>query len=437
MSDSYRYPDLRNTLLEWFRTVSPTIRGYFTRLWSGEVPANDQNIWAYDVMEKPFKSSAWVNVVLATQTHDELQTQIEQGPASAFGQDHITARDIGQTFIDAANERFRSGKPLQIEVDLDWFDSTYRPIEDYFGSQSMSYVVFMPFIGLTFESGGLQLDETASFFRLSDEQLAEQIRHNFNFTVPDHTGVVPEELRFTLRKAFSLPKVRSVDHSKITTAFSWFGEWRTAGTRALSAVLKNTSDARGWLLERTGWVPSRSKAAETPPLIYRRFDRSVTRVRTSDESAILFAWERFSDKGYRARNNELLIAADRIRQADGETNSGERLIDVLTAAEAILSRGESISEDLAYRIALRAARFVDNPTGPSAKNIFETFRAGFKIRNKLLHNLKVKAADFAPHKSLDDFVSVLETLTRMALHKGMRSERRTSEEWKKLVLNGT
>jgi hypothetical protein len=174
----YAYPDLHTTLLTWWATVAPAARDYHIGITSGEIETTDP-AFGYRLSTEPFQSPEWTNVELALRTYPDLRAQIESGVPYALGPMVVHTPTIGNAFIDTALTRFRTGKPLPIGVDLEWFNSVYLPIENYFSATSVIYRITVPLQGLICASAEIVLDESVRIVHL---MLSCKIRRDERFT---------------------------------------------------------------------------------------------------------------------------------------------------------------------------------------------------------------------------------------------------------------
>src|ERR1700682_1529737 len=255
----YEFPDLRATLARWFSTVLPTIREFHALRGAGQLTdATEAGKWSYEVMQRPFETPDWVQVMMASKTYLSVRTQIERGVRTALSGDSIQEREIGLSFISAADGRFRAGRALPNHLDEAWLDSVYLPIEEYFRAECLPYVATIPLQGLKCESTPLELDEHNSFVRLPDSVLAEQRQRGVHYVEPDVSGTVPEELRYCLRHVFAAKKLDEAEVMAVAAVLENIEALRLAALRSLTATVTNRTLSHGLFLDRLGWASSKA-----------------------------------------------------------------------------------------------------------------------------------------------------------------------------------
>jgi hypothetical protein len=429
----YAYPDLHTTLLTWWATVAPAARDYHIGITSGEIETTDP-AFGYRLSTEPFQSPEWTNVELALRTYPDLRAQIESGVPYALGPMVVHTPTIGNAFIDTALTRFRTGKPLPIGVDLEWFNSVYLPIENYFSATSVIYRITVPLQGLICASAEIVLDESVRIVHLSHAELQDQERRKVHSVASEHGGSYPEGLQCALRCILPLPKLPGQSVEKVTQQQE---SWRSAALRALSVTVPNRVVSYGALIEPQGWAPSVSSSAQVPPVIFRRLETAPTLIKAEHEETLRKAWGKFADSEFTRRSNDLALAADRLTKADSERASADRLVDLVTAMEALLSQGEGALDELRYRLSIRAARYIAADAGQSQRAVFDLTRAALRNRNKILRSIALSERDHALPgiTSFDMFVDRFEEIVRATLQKRLLTDGGVRVDWKTLLLN--
>jgi hypothetical protein len=149
------------------------------------------------------------------------------------------------------------------------------------------------------------------------------------------------------------------------------------------------------------------------------------------------AWGKFADSEFTRRSNDLALAADRLTKADSERASADRLVDLVTAMEALLSQGEGALDELRYRLSIRAARYIAADAGQSQRAVFDLTRAALRNRNKILRSIALSERDHALPgiTSFDMFVDRFEEIVRATLQKRLLTDGGVRVDWKTLLLN--
>jgi hypothetical protein len=106
------------------------------------------------------------------------------------------------------------------------------------------------------------------------------------------------------------------------------------------------------------------------------------------------------------------FAGDRFRPDD-------ELVDLLIAAESLLLTDASPAE-LQFRLALRAAKFVEHPE-LSPQDVYELMKKAYNVRSEIVHTGKVsnKTLNSLPQNSLNAFADDVEEIIRLALRKAI------------------
>lgn len=152
-------------------------------------------------------------------------------------------------------------------------------------------------------------------------------------------------------------------------------------------------------------------------------------------------WKRFRDV---AAKGALANAVRRFSYASDRDRDDDRLVDLMIAAESLFLADAGAPQErgeLRYRLALRAAFFIDPPEY-TRRAIFKHMRRAYEARSAIVHgggepdrDLLKSPAD-AP-LSLQDFVKVTEHLVRMALKKAIDMADATGSpliDWDALII---
>lgn len=131
---------------------------------------------------------------------------------------------------------------------------------------------------------------------------------------------------------------------------------------------------------------------------------------------------KFFDACQRAkRSRSLGLAMRRFAYTSDRSRAEDRIIDLMIAAEALfLADAEG---ELSYRLALRAAFFLDPELGP--RSVTHRFlKNAYSVRSKIAHGTTpepkiLKAFDGTRCASIDDFATELERVIRIALRKAV------------------
>jgi len=103
-------------------------------------------------------------------------------------------------------------------------------------------------------------------------------------------------------------------------------------------------------------------------------------------------------------------------------NLDDRIVDLIISAESVFlgeidpaDRGE-----LRFRLALRAAKFIQHPTY-GEKEVFEVMRRAYDVRSAIVHRGKPAKTCLPnnPSANLQTFIEAIEELMRLALRKAL------------------
>ena len=126
----------------------------------------------------------------------------------------------------------------------------------------------------------------------------------------------------------------------------------------------------------------------------------------------------------RVREDKALgIALRRVRDAPLRLGLEDTLIDLVIAAEALFLTDAGKAEDrgeLTYRLALRAAVFINDPP-PRRGQVLRFFRGAYRARSAVVHGsqpTRLRALD-GSIATVADVVADLERLMRLALHQAV------------------
>ena len=148
-------------------------------------------------------------------------------------------------------------------------------------------------------------------------------------------------------------------------------------------------------------------------------------------------WKRFQDVTARG---ELANAVRRFSYASERERHDDSLVDLMIAAESIFLADVGPPQDrgeLQYRLALRAAFFIDSPEY-SRREIFKHMKRAYSARSAIVHGRgepdrkMLKSPNDAP-VSFQDFTKVTEHFLRVALKKRIEMGK-AAIDWDALII---
>ncbi len=112
------------------------------------------------------------------------------------------------------------------------------------------------------------------------------------------------------------------------------------------------------------------------------------------------------------QNKAVQVAIRRFFDLVHRTNTHDRLVDLVIAAEAIFLSDQQHQSELRYRLALRAAAFLSN-WNESPRAVFKQFKKAYDMRSKIVHGGNL--AKFEKEANLAEFTKEFEDAVRFAL----------------------
>ncbi|MGH7881741.1 MAG: hypothetical protein ACREN8_02380 [Candidatus Dormibacteraceae bacterium] len=131
-------------------------------------------------------------------------------------------------------------------------------------------------------------------------------------------------------------------------------------------------------------------------------------------------WDQLHTHGV-TDTKHLALAVRRFSYKGERTRAEDRLVDLIVAAEALFLGGDTDERgELSYRLALRAASFIED-SNQSPQSIFNLFRNAYKFRSGFVHGSAVKSIkqDDGPDLTPEKLIEVVEGLLRSGLRKAV------------------
>src|SRR5262249_20185017 len=128
-----------------------------------------------------------------------------------------------------------------------------------------------------------------------------------------------------------------------------------------------------------------------------------------DDRPLQALWKAMSSRDA-MRSRGLQMALRRLSYGRDRTRPEDQLVDLMIAAEALfLSDSSTDRGELSYRLALRAARFIESPDYPQ-REMFELFRQAYTARSAVVHGSSQTKMTLPGKREvkLADFVAVME-----------------------------
>lgn len=138
-------------------------------------------------------------------------------------------------------------------------------------------------------------------------------------------------------------------------------------------------------------------------------------------------------------SSSLSLAIRRLQQSCLRADANDKIIDVMIAAEAVFLKGAQ--GELSFQLALRAAYWLSDESGPERKAMFDLFRRAYAARNIIAHGNDLKRLDkILGGESLADHVAEVAQAMQLALSKMLTDNNAstpTQEQWDAMILEKT
>lgn len=232
-------------------------------------------------------------------------------------------------------------------------------------------------------------------------------------------------------KDFTVPIARDPEDWEPRRFFDLIRDEASTLVEGLHLFKKGATSVVWYLFESENWALSRGRTAMTFGAVWPS-SGSWTLELTPEELPELADF--IEDFWGQEVHSKLRVFSRRFLYSAQRQDLGDRLIDLVTAAESIFLRG--VNDELKYRLSLRAAFWLANTAAERAE-VFETFRRAYDERSKVVHGeeLVPRGRGVDP----DELIERLEEYLRAAGKKFVNhySGQSSGEpDWDALVLAG-
>jgi hypothetical protein len=371
----------------------------------------------------------------------------------------LLAAPVSQTHTDLnITLRFHLLEPLVVhaqsfDFDPARFGELYAEIEGALLAREISEVMWVPLLGFdaTEQGGSVYLGDGWQLRPMTDQEISASLDWGTIPGRPDPVGMgevrwVSRLDQWALAKEVLLPKVIGDDADpptpwpaeldlgiatelgdRLVTALRLVAGGSVCAGAAASASMPSV------LIPGFGGGYARkfvARPGEAPPCV----------LEPAKVPALQETWLHLAAPAV-AGDKALTVALRRLRDAPLRPSDEDKLIDLVIAAEALFLTDTGRSEDrgeLTYRLALRAALFIDDSPHRRAQ-IREFFRRIYRARSAVVHGGQpggLRSLD-GDEATLADSVGELDRLMRLALHKAVliRAGRRSGVlyDWEALL----
>ena len=161
-------------------------------------------------------------------------------------------------------------------------------------------------------------------------------------------------------------------------------------------------------------------SSSNPSIPARARIRSELKIENSDIENFKVFWNCYKEIIPKLNNFLFLnTAINRLNFAYDNTRVEDRLIDYMIAFEAMFLKG-SEKQELTYRLALRTAVLLSEPSGPR-EEIFKNMKIAYRLRSLVVHG-KIDTLQQeleSKHKSINEFIIIIEEYLRASIKKFM------------------
>ena len=338
---------------------------------------------------------------------------------------------------------WRVGRVVGLHFDEPTFSSL---LEEYLADlerTSFRFVVLMPLVGLEMEAAHLQLAPGLEICRMTDPEIARCLQIGL---FPNPMGSqrmrhsTPEyALRFRDEVRKCVGNQSDEDIHEFTMAEEQVRGRCLAVLRALRLFKSGSLSAPGILRYSEDWWANSGLhfGFEHPGMMpwFNKYD-----LRAPEETAFAAFWTVCESVGRGPLGNAIRRFSDAMERGRPQ----DAVVDLMIAAESLFLSDAGDAQqrgELRYRLALRAAFFIDS-TEYSRREVFRHMKRAYDARSAIVHgggepdgNLLKSPKDVSC--SLSDFRDTTATLIRAGLHKAVglaTPQGRLSVNWDDLVI---
>lgn len=325
------------------------------------------------------------------------------------------------------------------------FTQLFNTFEVDLQRASFPFVLLAPLLGLKIESAPIRLTSDIEIDQMTDDEIIRCLSMGWLQAgygmqrIADIKEAAAVRVRYHLEK-----RVGPTDRPQIDEALKvkQIANERAMGVLHAIRVFKEGRVSIPGLLQFSPHWPleSRTRFQYLNPGLMPQFNKyDLARNEVDEFSAF---WKRFQDA---TAKGALANAIRRFSYANERDREDDRLVDLMIAAESLFLADAGAPQErgeLRYRLALRAAFFIDSPEY-SRRAIFKHMRRAYDARSAIVHGggepgtELLKSPTDAPLR-LQDFVKVTERLVRIALKKRIDMAETTGSpliDWENLIIS--
>lgn len=328
------------------------------------------------------------------------------------------------------------------------FEDQWSAIADVFDHDIVTYRQVAPIPGIHLDTLPLELQPGVELDRFTDREITRCFAVGV-LNAPDRFPVLDEEFAIGLRVSTPEPKLVFTDPEedlRVARApeLGTFGV-RPSGSEhllladVLSALRLAVPDTEFWSPGSVGyadvWYGGFGGGFFSRPVSSTRwnFRPRPCPLDAAAVASLVSVWRDAracgleSSKGARS----VMYALGRFNSALERTDTQDRLVDLMIAAEALLLSGKN--DELSLRLAVRAASFAEGD-GAARRSVYETMRTAYGLRSKVVHGGLV--GEGALREVIRDVEDVIRAALRKALSDSVDRSRLTKDDyWDEIMLS--
>jgi hypothetical protein len=322
------------------------------------------------------------------------------------------------------------------------FETVYSDLEAALLDSKQSFVVLAPIKSFSCEKPAIDLGDGWSIDRLSDDERARIVSLGMVRDIMADLPAFMDVPTHTVRFRYEVPRISSERLLEAT-------EELTKIAQLVESVLERTTHALRLFREGSFFLLGRVTIGENvflsvgstwSPFPHVPYWPGLPYSLDLEEVAKFESMWLAMKSGGVARTKYLDVAIRRFGYKSERSRPEDQTVDLAIAAEALfLTEGEADRAEQAYRLAIRAAHFIESPRW-SQRQMFKLMRALSRVRNSVVHGGSPGKPELPDGSEVDlaTFNTTVEDELRRAIKKMIRlaSEqrgRRLAIDWEGLL----
>jgi hypothetical protein len=343
--------------------------------------------WDYRNLERFKHLASWPGVIRELHDNDQLSRQIDTLVGTAQGGLRLEAFNIAVQVLPGPDELNRTDEA---------FEDRYDQLEAFLTANELNFKAIWPVPGLVVDGMPVQLEPEIELDGMTDPELAVALRTDI--IRPPFSGIKlfqasPAD-RTCFRYRYRLPKMVGSHDEESAAQFQEL-EQRLQDIRAtieesLALVLPEPMMTAGrFAISGEQWNPLSGGVSFQQATMPRSARARRVQLDTQFVTDLQEVWRQMSRRSLLERHKGLALALRRLSYQAQRERPEDELLDTMIAAEALYLTGlgsESYRGELRYRLALRAALWVDGPQlGLSKREVLKLIQSAYDVRSAIAH----------------------------------------------------